>query len=99
MRAVDVRRPRARAIKRQSRIRLCRLRRRSGSGRRRQRANRLGITFVQTIWIANADPRRLNIVASYALADALTWTMPALVSRQLIVKHGDELTRWEVPAT
>ena len=49
--------------------------------------------------IANADPRRLNIVATYALADALTWTMPALVSRQLIVKHGDELSRWEVPAT
>jgi outer membrane protein assembly factor BamB len=47
--------------------------------------------------IANADPRGLNITARYALADGLTWPMPAIAAGQLIVRHGEELSRWEVP--
>jgi outer membrane protein assembly factor BamB len=48
--------------------------------------------------VVDADPHRLNIIAKYTIADAPIWTIPAVVAGQLLVRHGDALTRWDVPS-
>ncbi|BCX48007.1 serine/threonine protein kinase [Haloferula helveola] len=49
--------------------------------------------------LKNGDPKQKpSVVRTYRLADGDTWTAPALVGRDLLIKAGEKLTLWRFPS-
>jgi hypothetical protein len=44
--------------------------------------------------VARAAPKAFEPLAKYQLADAMTWSTPAITDRFLLVRHDSDISAW-----